>query len=469
MLAAAHSPTAPVTVSDFDACEGPDLFAPWMLDSNGQAIQFPAEVVGFRVRFWPPGARGPGELLEDDEGALFVPRNATPEEFRTLVGYRVGRYKLAALDASFQFNPRLPLVVVAITQAMADRAGAAFAPAAAPPPAASADVLAHVLALVKESNAHAQAMADRAQALSEAALMQIRESNARALEQVATLQRDAHESQRHTTTQLATVVGPVSGVLAAAGSSGLIKKTTALDAAAAGAPVTVQMAPSNHNEASPRNAASGAAASAASSAAAGGEKGGGMGEAAVMLLAPMFEKLGPVAAYGLARKLDVPEEYARSVAGIVETTAHTIVQMVKDDAPAAAPAAASPTVGTVARTGAELMAHLLEIQRALTEDDRAWVMRQMGARAGLVDALKPLVGALTLDEGARAVVAMHAMDRALTTPIERAWFDRVMAPDLLPQVFRNLFVTAAPEDAIAFVRERAAADAARAAAGAGGG
>jgi hypothetical protein len=180
MLAAAHSPTAPVTVSDFDACEGPDLFAPWMLDSNGQAIQFPAEVVGFRVRFWPPGARGPGELLEDDEGALFVPRNATPEEFRTLVGYRVGRYKLAALDASFQFNPRLPLVVVAITQAMADRAGAAFAPAAAPPPAASADVLAHVLALVKESNAHAQAMADRAQALSEAALMQIRESNARA-------------------------------------------------------------------------------------------------------------------------------------------------------------------------------------------------------------------------------------------------------------------------------------------------
>jgi hypothetical protein len=221
MLAAAHSPTAPVTVSDFDACEGPDLFAPWMLDSNGQAIQFPAEVVGFRVRFWPPGARGPGELLEDDEGALFVPRNATPEEFRTLVGYRVGRYKLAALDASFQFNPRLPLVVVAITQAMADRAGAAFAPAAAPPPAASADVLAHVLALVKESNAHAQAMADRAQALSEAALMQIRESNARALEQVATLQRDAHESQRHTTTQLATVVGPVSGVLAAAGSSGV--------------------------------------------------------------------------------------------------------------------------------------------------------------------------------------------------------------------------------------------------------
>ncbi len=459
MLAAAHSPTAPVTVADFDASEGADLFAPWMLDSNGQAIQFPAEVVGFRVRFWPPGARGPGELLEDDEGALFVPRNATPEEFRTLVGYRVGRYKLAALDASFQFNPRLPLVVVAITQAMADRAGAAFAPAAAAsPPPASADVLAHVLALVKESNAHARAMAD-------AALMQIRESNARALEQIATLQRDAHESQRHTTTQLATVVGPVSGVLQAAGSSGLIKKTTALDAAAAGAPVTVQMTPSNHNEPAPRNAASGGASSSSTS----GEKGGGMGEAAVMLLAPMFEKLGPVAAYGLARKLDVPEEYARSVAGMVETTAHTIVQMVKDDAPAAAPATSA--VEVVARTGADLMAHLLEIQRTLTEDDRAWVMRQMGGRAGLVDALKPLVGSLTVDEGARAVVAMHAMDRALTTPIERAWFDRVMGPELLPQVFRNLFVTAAPEEAIAFVRERAAADAARAAAvvGAGGG
>lgn len=465
MLAASHSPTAPVTVADFDASEGPDLFAPWMLDSNGQAIQFPAEVVGFRVRFWPPGARGPGELLEDDEGALFVPRNATPEEFRTLVGYRVGRYKLAALDASFQFNPRLPLVVVAITQAMADRAGAAFAsPApAVSSPAASVEVIASVLALVKESNAHAQAMADRAQALSEAALKQIRESYAGALEQVATLQRDAHESQRHTTTQLATVVGPVSGVLQAAGSSGLIKKTTALDAAAAGAPVTVQMAPSNHNEPAPRNAASGAASSSSS---AGNEKGGGMGEAAVMLLAPMFEKLGPVAAYGLARKLDVPEEYARSVAGIVETTAHTIVQMATGPA---APEATTPgAVATPARAGAELMAHLLEIQRTLAEDDRAWVMRQMGGRAGLVDALKPLVGSLTVDEGARAVVAMHAMDRALTTPIERAWFDRVMAPDLLPQIFRNLFVTAAPEEAIAFVRERAAADAASAAAGAGG-
>ncbi len=453
LAAAAAALTPPATLADFDASEGADLFAPWMLDSNGQAIQFPAEVVGFRVRYWPPGARGPGELVEDDDGeALFVPRNATPEEFRTLVGYKVGRYKLAALDQSFLFNPRLPLVVVSISSAMAARViGRDATPAAAVRAAPSDDVVGQVLAFARES-------AD-----------QLRQANAQAFEQLANLHRESAESQRQTVAQvaesqrqtneqLAIIVGAVSGVLSAAGSSGVVKKTLAIDAAAHGAPVTVQMMASNGNEAAPRNAA---ASSTAATAAAAAEKGTSMGDALVTLGLPVVEKFGSMLAYNAAKKLDMPEDYARSVSGLVQSTAQIAAKMMQPE-PEAPPSgstttdAPASTVGLAARTGRELLAHVLEIQRALSEDDRAWVMQQMGARPGLIDALKPSVAAISVEEGARAVVALRAMDAALTTPSERAWFDRVLTPQMLPTVFRNLFIDAPIENAIACVREQAA-------------
>lgn len=394
--------------------DGPEAFAPWMFDVNGAAVALPAEAIGFRVRYWPEGARGIGELVEDDDGRpVFVPRSATPEEFRALVGCRPGRYKLAALDQGFRFLERVPLVVVNITRAAADRAAGARRselPPAVPGPAASDALLAQVLTLLGES-------------------------------------------LKQATTQNAALVAGLSEVLRAAGDSGTIQKTTALAAAAAGAPVVVHQAAPNLPTGpatpavteSPRN---GNAPQATDK----GDK-GGIGEATMMLLAPLIEKVAPVLAYGAAKKMDMSDEVARDVAGFVGSTAKAAGQMLREDA--ATPATVEPVAAPV-REGAELMAHVLRIQGALTEDDRAWAAGLMRMHADLVGALKTSVAALSVEEGVRAVRAMRALDAALTTPTERALFDGMLAADVLPGVFRNLFVENAPEAVISFVRSRAA-------------
>lgn len=307
-------------LAEWVGTDGPELFAPWMFDGNGAAVILPADVIGFRARYWPEGARGIGELVEDDEGRpVFVPRKATPEEFRALVGYRVGRYKLAALDQSFRFLERAPLVVTAITRAAAERAGmyqeVTPTPAASTTPASSPSsdqmfgLLSHLLNLLGES--HKQA-----------------------------------------TTQNAQLVGSLAGVLNAAGESGTVQKSTALAAAAAGAPVTVQMMPPGASGAPNEMQRNGNAP--------GVVERGGYGEAAMSLIAPLFEKLGPVLAYGTARKFDLPEDYARSVAGMVHTTAQTVTHMLKTDGAEGAPSSAAATLAP--RVGAELMAHVMRIQ-----------------------------------------------------------------------------------------------------------
>lgn len=420
-----------------------ELCAPWMYDANGAAVMLPADAIGLRARYWPEGARGIGEMVEDDEGQpVFIPRNATIEEFRRLVGYRPGRYKLIALDRSFQFLDRVPLVSTAIKPATAARAGFVTGAAAAmPAPSGDAATLAQVLSFLERTNAQAFA-------------------------HVASAAHELAESHRATLAQLGGVVGPVAGVLSAAGAAGVVKKTLALDAATAGAPVTVQMMPANANDAAaatvPRNAASATTTATAATAAATAEKGAGMGDALMALGLPIVEKLGTVLAYGAAKKLDVPDDYARSVAGVVQSTAQIAAKMMQPDAPPASPATPdasdgpASTVGVAARVGRELMAHVFEIQRALSEDDRAWVMQQMAARPALLEAFKPAVAEITVGDGVRAVAALRAMDGALTTVNERAWFDRILTPQMLPTVFRNLFITAPIESAIECVRERAA-------------
>lgn len=407
--------TAGTPLAEWLGGEGLETFAPWMFDVNGAAVALPGDAIGFRVRYWPEGARGIGELVEDDDGRpVFVPRNATPEEFRALVGCRPGRYKLASLDQSFRFLERVPLVVVSITRAAAERAAGSRRTEAPPVAgAASEALLAQVLALLGESLKQATAQ------------------------------------------NTALVVG-LSDVLRAAGDSGTIQKTTALAAAAAGAPVTVHMtSPSAANvppsSEAPRNA------SAPTAVAASAER-GGIGEATMMLLAPLIEKVAPVLAYGAAKKMDMSDEIARDVAGFVGTTARAAGQMLRDDSATTVATAATTTAtgAAVPREGADLMAHVLRIQGALSDDDRAWVSALMRSHGDLVGALKSSVAALTVDEGVRAVRAMRTLDAALTTPAERALFDGMLAVDVLPGVFRNLFVETATDAVIAFVRQRAA-------------
>lgn len=80
----------------------------------------------------------------------------------------------------------------------------------------------------------------------------------------------------------------------------------------------------------------------------------------------------------------------------------------------------------------------------------------MSTTPKLVDALRPSVAALSVEEGIEAVRSMRMMHSALTTPAERDIWERLLAPDFLPAVFRSLFVDTTPEKAIEFIRARAA-------------
>ena len=408
----------------------------WLYDPEGDPVVIPAACVGFQVRYWSPNQRGTGTVVVDVRNGrpLILPRSTSPDEFVERVGYKVGRYRLFLLDGAhrrMECNPGQ----IEVTPEMAAARGVVEAGPVPSVPASSsapsAETFALMLGFLERVNAQ------------------------------------AFEAQRTTLEQLGGIVGPVSGVLAAAGTAGVVKKALALDAAAAGAPVTVQMMPANANDpaaaTAPRNAASATTAATAATAEAAAEK-GGMGDALVALGLPLVEKLGTVLAYGAAKKLDVPDDYARSVAGVVQSSAQIAAKMMQPDAPPAPAAAAaaateaseSAAVGVAARVGRELMAHVFEIQRALSEDDRGWVMQQMAARPGLLEAFKPAVAAITVGEGVRAVAALRAMDGALATANERAWFDRILTPRMLPTVFRNLFITAPIEESIACVRAQAA-------------
>lgn len=120
---------------------------------EGFGLELPRGCVGFVVRYWPAGARGIGELVIDDDtgGPLLLPARLTQQEFCTSLVGRVGRYRLAPIDAG-----RRPLgerfAMMSITAAMAERArllaacfeSAALADAAVQVAAASARMAAVV-------------------------------------------------------------------------------------------------------------------------------------------------------------------------------------------------------------------------------------------------------------------------------------------------------------------------------------
>lgn len=108
--------------------------AAWLFDCLGNPVVLPAEATGFRARFLPPGSRGIGELVLDEQAgfALFIPRTTGPKEFAALVGYRPGRYKLAAIDASYHYLRDVPVATFTITPAMVAAQQAAMGRGSAP-------------------------------------------------------------------------------------------------------------------------------------------------------------------------------------------------------------------------------------------------------------------------------------------------------------------------------------------------
>ncbi len=411
----------------------------WLYDPDGEPVVLPPSCVGFQVRYWLPNQRGLGTIVVDARNGrpLILPRTVTPDEFAERVGYKVGRYRLFLLDASHRRLNVDPAQIEITPEMAAARRGELASTEVASSPASSSsssepssELLGHVFSFVEKANAQAMA-------------------------QIAGVHRELSE-------RLGQVVDAMAGLVRAAGDSGVVQKSTALAAASAGAPVIVQqVAPVNGNapaspaaapsSAAPRNAASGATAAAAAA-----EK-GGVADALMALGMPLIEKLAPVAAYGMAQKMDVPEEVARDLAGFVKTATQTAGAMLKGDesSEVAATSSEAGAVEVPTRTGAELLAHVVNIQSALPDDDRAWVLGQMAKRRNLVDAFKPAVASISVEDGVRAVASLRAMDAALTTAAERACFDRLLQPDLLPQVFHNLFVTTSPEAAIGALRAQA--------------
>jgi hypothetical protein len=437
-------------VSRFDRMDdGADDQPFWLYDPDGVPVVMPAECAGLQVRLWLPNQRGLGTLVVDPRTGrpLILPRTVTPDEFVERVAYKVGRYRLFLLDASHRRLNVAPAQIEITPEMAAARCGVVPSDVSAVPAAApSSELIAQVLGFIRETHGF------------------IKDMHAQSMAQVTSVQRDSVDAHRETSARLGQVVEAVAGVMRAAGESGVVQKSTALAAAAAGAPVIVhQAAPANGNalgvspstRSAPRNAAGVAAVAEAS------EK-GGVGEAALTLLTPIFEKVAPVFAMGVAKKMDVPEDYARSVAGMVQATGQAIGQMIRGGQPTPTPAPAAPATDTdagavqvVTRTGADLLAHVLRIQGALPDDDRAWVMGQMANRPGLVEAFRPAVASVSVEEGVRAVASLRTVHAALTTDVERACLDRLLQPDLLPHVFRNLFITVDPDTAVEAVRAQA--------------
>ena len=149
--------------ADWYGTDDPIATAPWLFDAGGNPIEVPADALGFRARYLPPGSRGMGELVIDEAGGmpLFVPRGCGPEEFCALVLYRPGRYRLALIDERYQFLRHAPVACFLITPAMA-AAHHASAPAvaAAAAQAPHADPLVLQLVEVLRAQTQAQSHAD---------------------------------------------------------------------------------------------------------------------------------------------------------------------------------------------------------------------------------------------------------------------------------------------------------------------
>jgi hypothetical protein len=92
----------------------------WLYDADGDPIDVPASCAGFRIRHWPPGARGIGTIVRDQvTGApLVVPSSATPDQFRDLVGDRPGRYVLTLVDQVGRPLRRAPEGIVVLGNAL---------------------------------------------------------------------------------------------------------------------------------------------------------------------------------------------------------------------------------------------------------------------------------------------------------------------------------------------------------------
>lgn len=395
----------------------------WLYEPDGNPLRLSPRCAGFQVRFWSPVQRGTGSIVVDEYAGrlLILPRSASPDDFCDRVGWKVGRYRLFPVDEVHERIDCAP-AQFEITAKMAEARGAS-APSSSGAGLAGDPLLAQLLAMVRESQA--QALATQAQTMDQMSTMY------RAMLAMQT------EAQKTAATHGGAVVDAVADILRAAGESGTVTKSTALAAAAAGAPVIIHT-PANGNAAgasssseAPRNAAP-----AASSAE-------GLGHALASVLVPLAEKLAPMAAYGMGKKLDLSDEDARSMAGFVGDSAKVAAMMLRDD-PAAPTAGGAVERAPVAPV--DLLQHAMRIQGALDGDDRAWVLGKLGAHRHLLDDLKGAVARLTVEEGAATVRALRGCE-AMLTPAERAIFDLVVGtPGKLPMVFGEV-VGRSAEDA----------------------
>jgi hypothetical protein len=395
---ASHPPTfpgAPVDPGRWDAIDDEISHAPWLYDPEGNAIRVPAQCIGFQVRYWPQNARGIGELVLDGETGLplFLPRNAGLEDLREAVSYRVGRYRLFLLDEERQRMAHAPAQVT-ITQQAADR----YADRTRGPDAARSTATVVSAAPSVSSDLMAQAFMRLLDIL------------------------DRGQGQ---------ALGSVTELLRAAGESGVVKKTAAIAAANAGAPVIVQApapeivmpAAVTSERELPRNAVPGtapapttkkgspAAADSDADGDAAAEQENPLGIAAKMAQ-PLMEPLGAVFAAKAAQWLNVsPEEverFAGKTAKAAEGAAEAFAQARDSNAAEDERHAAGAAEGDrpIALQGDALDAHVRAIQSALSNDDKV-ALFAIGARhMHRFDELKRIVGTMALE---RALVVIRKL------------------------------------------------------------
>lgn len=399
------APTAPSDWTDDDV-DDPSAGA-WLYDKDSVPIVLPAAVDGFRIKYWPPGARGPGELQRDSaryNAPLFVLRTSGPEEFSALVKYKVGRYKLMAISASQQPVPNVPVALFELTDESVARLRGVEAPSApiAPVPASTNGL---------EPNG--------------------------VLDRVLSM---LQEQQRANTEQMRHLVSSLAPILVAAGDSGVVAKTMTIAAAHAGASVVVAASgPGSAPSSVPADAAPRDAAPANADAKADAKKGDAEPEpdedeeekrSGASMMAEMFkpfaEKLAPVAAYSAAKAMKCSEEQARQFAGMAGGAASKGFDVLVGSKPAATSEAGTPgTESGSPLSGAALDAHVAAIRTRLSADEET-LLRQIGLRHyPRYTELTTLVGAMSVDEGVETIrkVALIWCD---LTETERSFLHRMI-------------------------------------------
>jgi len=393
--------------------------AAWLYDPDGRVLRLSPRCVGFQVRYWPPHSRGMGELVIDDHTGLplFVPRAASPEDFREAVGYREGRYRLFPVDDTYERLRHMP-AQVSITAKMVAARRASAAPSE-----------------LAEPNANSAAGTATTHLVGQFLSLQSEQFKAVLAQQTQVLSQQVHQIDT-ISAQVGRLTEAVAGILTSAGSSGLFTAappTASLIAVAPAVATTAGVSP-------PRSPTSAATATPVAEP----PRNGGATPASATELAKPNETeattpadmalrvletfIGPIGKVGAAKlgKLvglsmdEIAQLLGTSPPPASDAAADALAQATSKAADAthdtAAPDPGASAAAASGLTGDALAAHFDAIRKHLSDEDTRTLIPLALRHRERMDDLKAIVGRMDVERAINVTRKLLAVWRALAAP-----------------------------------------------------